>query len=52
MKTGGDEYGLSEVLLRQMLPLMFLVTRPAPVRIGDLRIVGIRAKSRRIWGSG
>lgn len=42
MKTGGAEYGLSEDLFRQMLPVLF----PAKVdiisfRLGDLLIVGI-----------
>lgn len=42
MKTGGDEYGLSEELLRQMLPVMF----PAEVdslslRLGELLVIGI-----------
>ena len=45
MKTGGDEYGLSEILLRQMLPLMFpRDTTSTSLRIGDLVIVGIPAK--------
>ena len=42
MKTGGDEYGLSEKLLQDVLPLMFPgKTTSGSLRLGDLVIVGI-----------
>lgn len=42
MATGGSEYGLSEEILKKMLPLMFpRKTGSVSVRIGDLIIVGI-----------
>ncbi|MGE0377071.1 MAG: neutral/alkaline non-lysosomal ceramidase N-terminal domain-containing protein [Planctomycetaceae bacterium] len=42
MSTGGKEYGLSEDLLRDMLPRMFPErTTCASLRLGDLVIVGI-----------
>jgi hypothetical protein len=64
MKTGGAEYGLTEELLREMLPRLF----PAQVdsislRLGDLLIVGIpgemaaalgqeiKSEARRITGA-
>lgn len=41
-KTGGDEYGLDEKLLTEMLPKMFPAEAElVSVRIGDLVIVGI-----------
>jgi hypothetical protein len=42
MATGGAEYGLSESLLREMLPRMFPAkTASGALRLGDLLIVGI-----------
>ncbi len=42
MKTGGDEYGLSEKLLEKMLPLLFpRQTTSGSLRLGDLLIVGV-----------
>lgn len=42
MSTGGAEYGLSETLLRDMLPRMFPeVTTSGALRLGDLLIVGV-----------
>ncbi len=42
MSTGGKEYGLSEALLRDMLPRMFPEkTTSGSVRLGELVIVGI-----------
>ncbi len=42
MKTGGDEYGLSEKLLQKVLPLIFpRKTTSGILRLGDLVIVGI-----------
>jgi len=41
-KTGGAEYGLSEKLLREMLPRMFPAAADSvSLRLGDLVIVGI-----------
>ncbi len=41
-KTGGDEYGLSETLLREMLPRMFPERIDSlTLRVGDLLIVGV-----------
>lgn len=42
MKTGGDEYAMSEELLEKMLPLMFPdTTTSGSLRLGDLVIVGV-----------
>ena len=42
MKTGGDEYGLSEELLQKMLPVMFpSQTASSCFRLGDLLIIGV-----------
>ncbi|MEX2288301.1 MAG: neutral/alkaline non-lysosomal ceramidase N-terminal domain-containing protein, partial [Planctomycetaceae bacterium] len=42
MSTGGKEYGLSEELLRDMLPRMFpQATTSGSVRLGELVIVGV-----------
>ena len=42
LKTGGAEYGLSEDLLRKMLPALFpQQTASVSVRIGDLVIAGV-----------
>ena len=42
MKTGGDEYGLSEKLLAKLLPLMFPGrTAAGSLRLGELLIVGV-----------
>lgn len=42
LKTGGAEYGLSEDLLRKMLPALFpQQTSSVSVRIGDLVIAGV-----------
>jgi hypothetical protein len=42
MATGGAEYGLSESLLREMLPRMFPAkTASGSLRLGDLLILGI-----------
>jgi len=42
MKTGGAEYGLSEQLLKKMLPLLFpRQTTSGSLRLGDLLIVGV-----------
>ena len=42
MKTGGDEYGLSEKLLEKMLPLMFPAkTNSGSLRLGELIVVGV-----------
>ena len=42
MKTGGDEYGLTEKLLEQILPLMFpRTTNSGSLRLGDLVIIGV-----------
>jgi hypothetical protein len=41
-KTGGEEYGLNETLLKEMLPRMFPTeTDLIALRLGDLLIVGI-----------
>ncbi len=42
MKTGGAEYGLSEKLFKEMLPVMFpSQAESISLRLGDLLIVGI-----------
>src|SRR4029077_6342742 len=42
MKTGGAEYGLTEELLKEMLPRLFPTrTDSLSLRLGDLLIVGI-----------
>ena len=42
MKTGGDEYALTETLLRQILPIMFPSKATSGcVRLGELAIVGV-----------
>ncbi|MCI0493099.1 MAG: neutral/alkaline non-lysosomal ceramidase N-terminal domain-containing protein [Planctomycetes bacterium] len=42
MKTGGTEYGLSDQLLKKLLPLMFPAQADSiSLRMGDLLIVGI-----------
>ncbi len=42
MKTGGEEYGLSEELLQKALPVMFPAqTTSGCLRLGDLLIVGV-----------
>ena len=42
METGGKEYGLSEQLLREMLPQMSpSKTTSGALRLGDLLIIGI-----------
>jgi neutral ceramidase len=42
MKTGGAEYGLTEKLLKEMLPRLFPSrTESVSLRLGDLLIVGI-----------
>jgi hypothetical protein len=42
MKTGGAEYGLSEKLFKEMLPVMFpSQAESVSLRLGDLLIVGI-----------
>jgi len=64
MSTGGKEYGLSESLLRDMLPRMFPdQTISGSLRLGDLVIVGIpgemsaelglkvKAETKRITGA-
>ena len=41
MQTGGDEYGLSEKLLRTALPLLFpRQTKSVSLRLGDLVVAG------------
>jgi hypothetical protein len=42
MKTGGEEYGLSEEILKEMLPRMFPTeTASVSLRLGELVIVGV-----------
>jgi hypothetical protein len=42
MKTGGDEYGLSDLLVKQLFPVLFPSKVDAvSLRLGDLLIVGI-----------
>ena len=42
MKTGDAEYGLSEELIKKMLPVLFPATADSiSLRLGDLLIVGI-----------
>lgn len=42
METGGAEYGLTEVVLKEMLPRMFPnTTASISLRLGDLLIVGV-----------
>jgi neutral ceramidase len=42
MKTGGAEYGLSEKLMKEMLPILFpSQAQSMTLRLGDLLIVGI-----------
>ncbi|MCA9041170.1 MAG: neutral/alkaline non-lysosomal ceramidase N-terminal domain-containing protein [Planctomycetaceae bacterium] len=42
MKTGGSEYGLSDALLRQMIPKLFAEkAHCSTVQLGDLSITGI-----------
>ena len=42
MKTGGAEYGLTEKLLKEMLPVLFPAQADSiSLRLGDLLIVGI-----------
>lgn len=42
LKTGGEEYGLSEAILTEMLPRMFPTeTASGSLRLGDLVIVGV-----------
>jgi hypothetical protein len=65
MKTGGAEYGLSEKLLKEMLPVLFpSEVESISLRLGDLLVVGIpgemaaslgmkiKSQSARITGAG
>lgn len=51
MKTGGAEYGLSEKLLKEMLPVMFPSQGESiSLRLGDLLIVGIPGEMAAVLG--